>query len=78
MDEHGINLIRLSAESENFVAKVGVRTSGLCFLCNNECHMIIGWIKTQSKPIGSIHIFHPIGSMYAIYGNMDPINIPPL
>ena len=20
----------------------------------------------------------PIGSMYAIYGNMDPINIPPL
>ena len=24
-----------------------------------------------------IHIY-PIGSMYAIYGNMDPINIPPM
>ena len=25
------------------------------------------------------HVFlHPIGSMYAIYGNMDPINIPPM
>ena len=23
-------------------------------------------------------IWYPIGSMYAIYGNMDPINIPPL
>ena len=23
-------------------------------------------------------IMYPIGSMYAIYGNMDPINIPPM
>jgi hypothetical protein len=24
------------------------------------------------------HYIYPIGSMYAIYGNMDPINIPPM
>ena len=24
------------------------------------------------------HSIYPIGSMYAIYGNMDPINIPPM
>ena len=27
---------------------------------------------------GINHKHKPIGSMYAIYGNMDPINIPPL
>jgi hypothetical protein len=25
-----------------------------------------------------ISVYVPIGSMYAIYGNMDPINIPPM
>ena len=46
-------------------------------------------IKKTNKLINFIIIFswdhlrinwmaNPIGSMYAIYGNMDPINIPPL
>ena len=34
-------------------------------------HMATGNIYDHSSTI-------PIGSMYAIYGNMDPINIPPL
>ena len=28
------------------------------------------------KGRGDTHKISPIGSMYAIYGNMDPINIP--
>ena len=28
--------------------------------------------------LGNFHIPLPIGSMYAIYGNMVPINIPPM
>ena len=39
--------------------------------------------RLSEGEMGRSSIFHgdivvPIGSMYAIYGNMDPINIPPL
>ena len=50
-------------------------------LCWLELH---GW-GTSPVPMGISHksylnwrINYPIGSMYGIYGNMDPINIPPM
>ena len=37
-------------------------------------------LKTSENSLSTLklHIAKPIGSMYAIYGNMDPINIPPM
>ena len=43
--------------------------------------MYIGSIDLNGYIILNVTIYiyvYPIGSMYAIYGNMDPINIPPM
>ena len=71
-----------SVHSNHIWIRLGSIKFDLFWWCPNvwwyasKKYVFLFWIPLESSSFA--YLFYPIGSMYAIHGNMDPINIPPL